>query len=85
MSWCKDGCSDMTKTKKRTDKPIHWKGEEYLTPAEFIVKIHDLLSDPLDNLMQMDGDMYLSDYRLCMDAKWRLHHAMNDLKESGAI
>ena len=75
----------MTKTKKRKDQMIHWYGGEYITPAEFIVKIHNLLDDPLNNLMQMDGDMYLSDYRLCMDAKWRMYHAMKDLKESGLI
>ena len=31
--------------------------------------------------MQMDGDMYLSDYRKLMDAKWRMNNAVRDLKK----
>ena len=75
----------MSAIKQTKATPIHWKGDEHITSSEFIVKLHDLLNDPLDNLMQMDGDMFLSDYRKLMDAKWRMYPAMRDLKEKGVI
>tara|TARA_R100000781_G_scaffold93528_1_gene58104 strand:+ start:937 stop:1164 length:228 start_codon:yes stop_codon:yes gene_type:complete len=75
----------MSVQKQSKTAPIQWSYDKYLTPQEFIVQLYELINDPLDNLMQMDGDMYLSDYRKLMDAKWRMHHAMRDLKEKGVI
>ena len=75
----------MSKEKQTKTTPIHWQGTEYISLSEFIVHMHELINDPLDNLMQMDGDMYMSDYRKLMNAKWRMYHAMRDLKEKGVI
>ena len=73
----------MSKIKQSKIVTIPWNGheEQNVTPAEFILKINELLEEPLDNLMQMDGDMYLSDYRKLMDAKWRMNNAVRDLKK----
>jgi len=70
-----------TKQSKIATIPWHGHGEQNVTPAEFILKINELLEEPLDNLMQMDGDMYLSDYRKLMDAKWRMNYAVQNLKK----
>ena len=51
----------MSKEKQTKTTPIHWQGTEYISLSEFIVHMHELINDPLDNLMQMDGDMYMSD------------------------
>ena len=75
----------MSTTKQTKTSPIHWNGNEYLTPVEFIIRINDLISQPLDNIAEMDGDMYMSDYRKLTDAKWHLYHAMKDLEEKSVI
>ena len=79
----------MSTTKQTKTTPIHWNGwlngNEYLTPAEFLVRINDLISQPLDNIAEMDGDMYMSDYRKLTDAKWHLYHAMKDLEQKSVI
>ena len=75
----------MSATKQTKTTPIHWNGNKYLTPAEFLVRINDLISQPLDNIAEMDGDMYMSDYRKLTDAKWHLYHAMKDLEQKSVI
>ena len=54
-------------------KSLYWSYErKRVTPMEFISELENLMKDPLDNIANMDGDMYMSDYRKLCDAMWHL-------------
>jgi len=67
--------------KKRQPKnTIRWSWNEYVTYPEFIKRLEPLVCGPIHNLNEMEGDMYLSDYRKLQSAFWKLHNAVEELK-----
>ena len=79
----------MTKAKKPTTKKIDpaakkkttlsWSYDEEVSMEEFIRRIAKLVCEPVRMLQELDGDMYLSDYRSLNSAFWRLHNAVQRL------
>jgi len=69
-------------TKKPTPKPktLNWKHGKPVTLEEWILRADDLVSDPLDNMRQMDGDCFLSDYQRIMEFAERLANAARTLR-----
>ena len=61
-----------------SDKLYSWSYLEEVTLEDFIKKVTPLVSNPVQNLMEMEGDMYLSDYRDLQEASNRL---LNLLKQ----
>ena len=61
-----------------SDKLYSWSYLEEVTLENFIKKVTPLVSNPVQNLMEMEGDMYLSDYRDLQEASNRL---LNLLKQ----
>ena len=55
-----------------SDKLYDWSYSEQVTLKDFIKKVTPLVSNPVQNLMEMEGDMYLSDYRNLQEASSRL-------------
>ena len=43
-------------------------------------ELDKLVCDPVRNLYELDGDMYLSDYRKLCDAQWRINIALKKYK-----
>ena len=66
-----------------SDKLYSWSYLEEVTLENFIKKVTPLISNPVQNLMEMDGDMYLSDYRDLQEASNRLVNLLRQLEKEG--
>jgi hypothetical protein len=66
-----------------SDKLYNWSYLEEVTLEDFIKKVTPLVSNPVQNLMDMDGDMYLSDYRDLQEASNRLLNLLKQLEREG--
>ena len=55
-----------------SDKLYSWSYLEEVTLKDFIKKVTPLVSNPVQNLTELEGDMYLSDYRDLIEASTRL-------------
>lgn len=55
-----------------SDKLYKWSYSEQVTLEGFIKKVTPLVSNPVQNLTELEGDMYLSDYRDLIEASTRL-------------
>ena len=54
---------------------VRWSYNESVTAKEFIKRLIPLVCNPVRNLNELEGDMYLSDYRDLQAAFWKLHNA----------
>jgi hypothetical protein len=63
-----------------SDKLYSWSYLEEVTLEDFIKKVTPLVSNPVQNLMEMEGDMYLSDYRDLQEASNRLLNLLKQLE-----
>ena len=66
-----------------SDKLYSWSYLEEVTLKDFIKKVTPLVSNPVQNLMEMEGDMYLSDYRDLQEASNRLLNLLKQLEREG--
>jgi hypothetical protein len=69
----------MTKKKQTTKKKaladtLWWDFQTRLPPKEFLERITPMILDPIDNMVEMEGDMYMSDYRKFMTVSWKLRN-----------
>lgn len=55
--------------------------DEQLTLEEYIIRVHDLMDTAVEHLRDMEGDMYLSDYRNVCIAEYKLQHLVGELKK----
>ena len=65
---------------------LNWEYNVQVTPEEFIMLLKPLVCDPVNNLMECDGDMWMSDYSKLVDAFWKIDNAVNKIqkeKENG--
>ena len=70
----------MTKKPTPESKTLQWGYDKPVTAEEWILRADDLASDPLDNMRQMDGDCFLSDYHKIMEFAERLANAARTLR-----
>ena len=63
-----------------SNKLYNWSYSEEVTLEDFIKKVTPLVSNPVQNLMEMEGDMYLSDYRDLQEASNRLLNLLKQLE-----
>jgi len=68
----------MTKIKK-PETLVKW-GHKEVTVLELFEELDKLVCDPVRNLYEMDGDMFLSDYRKLCDAQWQIKVALDKYK-----
>ena len=68
----------MTKIKK-PETLVKW-GHKEVTTLELFEELDKLVCDPVRNLYELDGDMYLSDYRKLCDAQWQIKVALDKYK-----
>ena len=68
----------MTKIKKPKTL-VKW-GHKEVTVLELFKELNTLVADPVRNLCDLDGDMYLSDYRKLCEAQWRIVVALDKYK-----
>ena len=68
-----------------SDKLYNWSYLEEVTLEDFIKKVTPLVSNPVQNLMDMDGDMYLSDYRDLQEASNRLLNLLKQLEREAEL
>jgi len=47
------------------------------TVEEYINKIHELISDPISQMQECDGDLFMSQYQKLIEASEKLEH-LND-------
>ena len=55
------------------------KDELKISAEEFIRRIDKMLDGPMRAMREMEGDMYLSDYRTLLEAHHKLTHAVEQL------
>jgi len=59
---------------------IKW-GNEDVTMLELFKELDKLVCDPVRNMQEMDGDMYMSDYQKLSQAFWRISNTLQELKD----
>ena len=59
---------------------IKW-GNEDVTMLEMFKELDKLVCDPVRNMQEMDGDMYMSDYQKLSQAFWRISNTLQELKD----
>lgn len=59
---------------------IKW-GNEDVTMFELFKELDKLVCDPVRNMQEMDGDMYMSDYQKLSQAHWRIANTLQELKD----
>tara|TARA_R100000995_G_scaffold32427_1_gene14594 strand:- start:744 stop:947 length:204 start_codon:yes stop_codon:yes gene_type:complete len=62
-------------------KLIQWAHDEQITAEEFIKRIQPMVCDPIEVMMECDGDMWMSDYSKLVSAFWRLKNATDKMAE----
>ena len=60
-------------------KMINWNGEE-ISLYELLKELERLVCDHVQNLRQMDGDMYMSDYQRLTEAEWRILSVLRSIE-----
>lgn len=69
---------------KKTEKLVCWTYNENITAEEFILRLAPLVCEAISNFREMDGDMYISDYRNLCEAADRLSNAVAELRKEEA-
>ena len=68
-----------------SDKLYNWSYSEEVTLEDFIKKVTPLVSNPVQNLTELEGDMYLSDYRDLIEASTRLLNLLGQLEREAEL
>ena len=64
----------MTATKRTLDTPYRLTYNEYGNAIEYIARLESKLKEPLGCMEQLEGDIYMSDYRELMTALWLINN-----------
>ena len=64
---------------KQPQTLVKW-GNKDVTILELFEKLDELVCDPVRNMQEMDGDMYMSDYQKLSQAFWRISNTLRELK-----
>jgi len=65
---------------KKPQTLVKW-GNEDVTMLEMFKELDKLVCDPVRNMQEMDGDMYMSDYQKLSQAHWRIANTLQELKD----
>ena len=65
---------------KKPQTLVKW-GSEDVTMLEMFKELDKLVCDPVRNMQEMDGDMYMSDYQKLSQAFWRISNTLQELKD----
>ncbi len=65
---------------KKPQTLVKW-GNEDVTMLEMFKELDKLVCDPVRNMQDMDGDMYMSDYQKLSQAFWRISNTLQELKD----
>ena len=65
---------------KKPQTLVKW-GNEDVTMLELFKELDKLVCDPVRNMQEMDGDMYMSDYQKLSQAFWRISNTLQELKD----
>lgn len=60
---------------------LNWEYDVEVTPEEFIMRLKPLVQGPVSNLMECDGDMWMSDYAKLVSAFWKINSAVKQMEE----
>ena len=59
---------------------VKW-GHEDVTMLELFKELDKLVASSVSNMHEMDGDMYMSDYRNLCEAQWKISSTLELLKK----
>ena len=59
---------------------VKW-GHEDVTMLELFKELDKLVANPVRTMHEMDGDMYMSDYRNLSEAQWKISSTLELLKK----
>ena len=62
-------------------KKYRWSNDERVTLEEFIKRITPMVERPVSNMWEMEGDLFMSDFRKLSDAATRLHFLIEELSK----
>jgi hypothetical protein len=63
-------------------KTYRWSYDERVTLEEFIKRITPMVESPVNNMWEMEGDLFMSDCRMLSEAAMRLHNLVDDIEEN---
>lgn len=70
----------MARKKDKEILLVKWNWNEHVTPLTFIKRLAEEYKDPLSAMMDMDGDMQVSDYNKLIDLFWKFNNVLEDIK-----
>jgi len=59
---------------------VKW-GNEDVTMLELFKELDKYVGDPVRTMHEMEGDMYMSDYRKLSEAQWKISSTLDLLKK----
>ena len=59
---------------------VKW-GNEDVTMLELFKELDKYVGDPVRTMHEMEGDMYMSDYRKLSEAQWKISSTLELLKK----
>ena len=59
---------------------VKW-GHEDVTMLELFKQLDKLVGESVRTMHEMEGDMYMSDYRNLCEAQWKIANTLTELKE----
>ena len=59
---------------------VKW-GHEDVTMLELFKELDKYVGDPVRTMHEMEGDMYMSDYRKLSEAQWKISSTLELLKK----
>ena len=60
-----------------------WKYDEEITADEFIRRLIPLVCGPVNTMWELEGDMFMSDFRSLSEASQKLEQVKRNLESNG--
>lgn len=79
--------SDMTETKRKRGRPrkeritgtVKWEYAEEVSVPEFLRRLDKLLESPINQMIECDGDLLVSEYQKLIQAHYKLSNVVREM------
>jgi len=81
----------MTETKRKRGRPrkdritgtVTWAHKEEVSVPEFLRRLDNLLGSPINQMMDCDGDLFMSEYQKLIQARYMLSNVVLEIEAKG--
>jgi hypothetical protein len=83
--------SDMTEIKRKRGRPrkeritgtVTWAYKEKVSVPEFLRRLDNLLGSPINQMIECDGDLLMSEYQKLLQARYMLSNVVLEIETNG--